>query len=72
MSGQIIEFNTGDINQIHRIDITQDDLCEDDPMEFFFSFLSLNSGIQPIEVIRPNTTIFIDDTLEPECGKESI
>ena len=72
VSGQIIEFNTGDINQIHRINITQDEDCEDDPTEYFFSTLSLMSGVQPIEVIRPNATIFINDTLEPECSKKSI
>ena len=69
MSDQIIQFNTGDINQIHRIDITQDDLCEIDPIELFFSNIVLDSGVQPIEVIRPQATVFINDTLEPECGK---
>ena len=70
MSGQIIEFNTGDINQIYRINITQDEECEDDPNEFFLSTLSLMSGVQPIEVIHPQANITIDDTLEPECGKD--
>ena len=70
MSGQIIQFNTGDINQIHRINITQDEDCEDDPIEFFLSTLSLMSGVQPIEVIRPQANITVVDTLEPECGKD--
>ena len=69
MSGQIIQFNTGDINQIHRINITQDEDCE---IEYFFSNIVLDSGVQPIEVIRPLATIFINDTLEPECGKSHL
>ena len=70
MSGQIIEFNTGDINQIHRINITQDEECEDDPNEYFSSNIVLDSGVQPIEVIRPQTNITVIDTLEPESGKD--
>ena len=38
-------------------------------MEFFLPDIVLNSGVQPIEVIRPQATVFINDTLEPECGK---
>ena len=71
MSGQIIQFNTGDINQIHRINITQDEDCEDDPIELFFSNIVLDSGVQPIEVIRPEAIILINDTAEPECGKSN-
>ena len=71
MSGQIIQFNTGDINQIHRINITQDEDCETDPNEYFSSDIVLDSGVQPIEVIQPQANnITIDDTLEPECGKD--
>ena len=71
MSGQIIEFNTGDINQIHRINITQYIDCEDNPNEYFSSNIVLDSGVQPILVIRPEATIFINDTAEPECGKSN-
>ena len=72
MSGQIIQFNTGDINQIHRINITQDIDCEDNPNEHFSSNIVLDSGVQPIEVIRPEAVIFINDTAEPECGKSHL
>ena len=72
VSGQIIQFNTGDVNQIHRINITQDEDCEIDPIELFFSNIVLDSGVQPIEVIRPLATVFINDTLEPECGKSHL
>ena len=67
--GQLIQFNTGDTNQTHTITIAQDLLCEIDPNEFFFSNITLVSGVQPIDVIRPLATVIIDDTMEPECGK---
>ena len=69
MIGQIIQFNTGDTNQTHTITIAQDDLCETDPDEFFFSNIMLVGGIQPIDVIRPQAVVVIDDSLEPECSK---
>ena len=68
-SGQIIQFNTGDINHTHTITITQDQFCEDDPNEYFFSNIVLVSGVQPIQVIQPQTNVTIDDSLEPECGE---
>ena len=67
--GQLIQFNTGDTKQMHTIIIRQDNICETDPDEFFFSNIILVSGTQPIDVIRPQATVFIDDSLEPECGK---
>ena len=67
--GQIIQFNTGDTNQTHTITIAQDDLCENDPNEFFFSNIMLDSGIPIITVTRPQATVVIDDSLELECGK---
>ena len=67
--GQLIQFNTGDTKRMHTILIEQDDICETDPDEFFFSNIILVSGTQPIDVIRPQATVFIDDSLEPECGK---
>ena len=66
--GQLIQFNTGDTNHTHTI-IRQDDICETDPDEFFFSNIILVSGTQPIDVIHPQATVIIDDSLEPECGK---
>ena len=67
--GQLIQFNTGDTKQMHTILIGQDDICETDPDEFFFSNIILVSGTQQIDVIRPQATVIIDDSLEPECGK---
>ena len=65
----ILTFNEGDERVTHTIIINQDDLCENDPYEDFFSNLALNSGIQPITVIRPRVQIIINDTSEPECSK---
>ena len=69
VSDQIIQFNVGDTNQSHIIIIKDDVLCEIHLNEFFLSNITLVSGIPPIEVIYPQATVFIDDSLEPECGK---
>ena len=70
VNGEIIQFNTGDTTKTHTIFIEQDQICETDPIEFFFSNIVLDSGIKPIQVIHPQATITILDTLEPECGKD--
>ena len=67
--GQLIQFNTGDTKHTHTILIEQDNFCEINPNEFFFSNITLFRSIQPIEVIRPLATVFIDDTMEPECSE---
>ena len=69
MANGILTFNLGDERVTHTIIIKQDDLCENDPYEDFFSNLALDSGVQPITVIRPRAQIIIDDTLEAECSK---
>ena len=69
MSGQVIQFSAGDIIQIHTILINDDNNCEKDPNENLFSNITLNSGVPDILVTIPRTTIIIDDTAEPECGK---
>ena len=68
----IVQFNVGDINVTHTIPIEQDDECEVNPMEFFTSMIALASGEPPIDVIRETATINIDDTAEPECGKNHL
>ena len=65
---KIIEIDTGDVCVMQRITINQDEFRETDPNEFFFSDIEFNSGIQPINVIRPTANITIDDS-EPECGE---
>jgi len=39
------------------------------PNEQFFSDLSYVSGIQPVNIDPARTTVIIDDSAEPECGK---
>ena len=60
-------FNRDITRVCHDIDILQDDICESDPNEFFFSNLTLSSGMQPIIVFPPSAEVIIDDTAEPEC-----
>ena len=69
VSGQIIQFNRGDVTQTHTITINDDDECERDQNESLFSNVSLDSGIPDITVTLPQATVTIDDTAEPECGK---
>jgi len=62
-------FGLGDTRVCHTITITNDDICEIDPNEFFFSDLSYVSGIQPITIDPERAQVIIDDTNEPECSK---
>ena len=70
VSGQIIQFNRGDVTQTHTITINDDDLCEKGQNENFFSNIALASGIPDIDVTVPRATVIIDDITEPECGKQ--
>jgi hypothetical protein len=65
--GEIVQFNVGDTFQTHRIIINDDMMCENDPNQFFFSNIALDSGVQPIFVIQPQATVTINDDAEPEC-----
>ena len=67
MVNELLQFNVGDVRVRHIININQDDECENDPNESFFSNLALVSGDQPINLI--DAQIIIDDNLEPECSK---
>ena len=69
VSGDLIQFSRGDVTQTHTITINDDDLCENDPNENFFSNIALVSGIPEIDVTVPRATVTINDTAEPECGK---
>ena len=72
MAGEIIQFNAGDVTQTHTITINDDDECEKDPNENFFSNITLDSGIPDIAVTVPQATVTINDTAEQECGKKFI
>ena len=64
-------FEVGDVTQTHRIIIKNDNDCEKGPNEKFFSNTALNSGILDIFVTEPQATVTIDDTAEPECGRQT-
>ena len=66
-AGEIVQFNAGDITRTHTIIINDDDECEKDPNENFFSNIALDSG-----VTVPRAMVTIDDTAEPECGKHCL
>ena len=71
VASSIMQFNVGDVRIMYTIRINQDQVCETDPDEVFFSDIVLNSGVQPIFVIQPTTEITIDDSAEPECSKKT-
>ena len=48
----------------HTITINQDENCENNPNEDFFSNLALASGMQPITVIRERARVIIDDNMD--------
>ena len=70
VTNQVIEFSAGQERAIHTITIAQDDICETEPDENFFSNIVLQSGEPPIMVVRPRAEVIIDDSGEPECSKQ--
>ena len=65
----VLTFPVGSTRACHVVEITNDDICENDPNELFFPNLVLGGGEGPIIVEPPQTQVIIDDTNEPECGK---
>ena len=61
-------FRHGDTHMCHNVTISNDDVCESDTNENFFSDLLLISGAQPINITRPTAEVIIVDVDEPECG----
>ena len=62
-------FLPGAIRACHDFGIIDDDICEDDPNEYFFSSLEFAGGEQPITVDPSLAEIIIDDTNQLECGE---
>ena len=69
ISGNIIQFNTGDASKIFTITINPDSSCEDDPNEYFYFTLSLVSPTHRIILSSSRAAIHINDSLEAECSK---
>ena len=64
-------FGVGDLRVCHDIAIIDDNECEA-PYEDFFFNLEYDSGVMPITITRPRTQVIINDTAEPECGKDQV
>ncbi|CAI8026301.1 Deleted in malignant brain tumors 1 protein [Geodia barretti] len=67
VAGEIIQFNAGDITQTHTITINDDNDCEENPNENFFSNFVLDRGFPDVTVTVPQATVTIDDSGEIEC-----
>ena len=67
VSGENLVFASGETRVCHTIEIINDDICEHNPNEFFFSDLAYVSGMQPITIAPPTARVVIDDSGEPEC-----
>ena len=64
-----LDFAIGNERACHTVHIIDDDICEDDPNENYFSSLEFGGGVQPITVDPALTEVIIDDTNQPECGE---
>ena len=67
-SSERLMFSRGIGRMCHRIHISDEDICEVNPAESFFSQLTYVSGILPIDVSPPVAEVIINDENEPECG----
>ena len=63
VTNEVLNFALGQTMACHIINITDDNICEN---EFFFSNLVLGSGEQPIDLDPEQAQVIID---EPECGE---
>ena len=64
-----LDFAVGDVRVCHLVSIVDDDICEIDPNENFFSNLVFGGGDHPIHADPPRTEVIIDNTNHPECGE---
>ena len=64
-----LDFTIGQDRACHRVSIIDDDICEIDPNESFFSSLEFGGGELPITVDPSLTEVIIDDTNQPDCGE---
>ena len=67
VTGEELMFSRGETSVCHTIVIVNDDICERDPNENFFSDLVYVSGVMPITIAPSTAQIVIDDSAEPEC-----
>ena len=62
-------FNRGDTRVCHNVSIIDDNSCEIESVEDFFTLLQYVSGIEPISISPSQAHVIIDDSQEPECGE---
>ena len=62
-------FMVGDTISCRFVDISDDNICENEPNEFFNADILLRGSEGPINVVPSQSMVIIDDTNEPECGK---
>ena len=56
----------------HIITINQDMICEDESTEFFYSSLSLDTGVyHQISLSQPQVRVNINESEESECSKST-
>lgn len=63
-----LDFGVGQSEACHFVNITDDNICENNPTELFSSNLVLGGGEGPILIEPQQAEIIIDDTNGPECG----
>ena len=66
---EVLDFVVGQDRVCHNISITDDDICENDPNDSFFSNLEVGSRGRRIDVDPEQAQVIIDDTNELECGE---
>ena len=66
---EVLDFVVGQDRVCHIIGITDNDICEINPNEIFFSNLELDSRGRRIDVHPEQAQVIIDDTNELECGE---
>ena len=64
-----LTFGVGDQRVCLDFNIMNDDNCEIDPIEDFFTDLAYVGGEQPINSDPTRAHVIINDTAEPECGR---
>ena len=64
-----LDFVVGQTRSCHIVNINDDNICENDPNEHFFSDVVLSGSVLPIIVEPPQTQVIINDTNEPDFGE---
>lgn len=69
ITDEVLDFPLGQARVCFSININDDDTCETEIVQSFFSNLILGSGVQPIDIDPSQAQVIIHDDDQPECGK---